>query len=504
MADNGENRIERKRRLARERKQRWRDAQSPETSQRLREEDRQRLLNKRKMSKKAQRPQDGHLYPELINEDGEYERDEKSIHQMEIHSDPYTGLHDEQLDTLSVFDEDEGDDQDIVQATIHSDICAVKLQASGSEEGVQDPLPQSGRQEAGGKQRAPNYKHKEMVVLLRAIRERPTILAGGREVKPGPRAEAWKEVAAAVTAVGYAERDVRSVKHRFDDIRAKMRRMMAKEDSAAAAPSGGPQVIVKYNEWERVLKDMLSQVPVAGAPGLVAQQDPASMSAGRKNGFFDEPQAGASSSSEQDVEDHAPTQQDPEQEEEARREVVGPGYEKEDQNVWVVGLPAGPLATPMEFGPTIPLQQLGSPPRPSYWPDYSGFPPPPPSSSATPWLPPSPGPPPPTSEWSHSPVGPQPLHTGPPPPPPPHAAMPTHTGLPSQSPPPEAAQGEMLNLMRQFVESNRGIQASVSSNHTEIVGILRIQHREMRRHQLIVESYLAGLLQNSENPSALN
>ncbi|KAM4602328.1 uncharacterized protein O3C94_023517, partial [Discoglossus pictus] len=35
-------------------------------------------------------PQDGDLYPELINEDGEYERDETSIHQMETHSDPCT------------------------------------------------------------------------------------------------------------------------------------------------------------------------------------------------------------------------------------------------------------------------------------------------------------------------------------------------------------------------------------------------------------------------------
>ncbi|KAM4622342.1 uncharacterized protein O3C94_020169 [Discoglossus pictus] len=35
-------------------------------------------------------PQDGNLYPDLYNEDGEYERDEKSIHQMEIHLDPCT------------------------------------------------------------------------------------------------------------------------------------------------------------------------------------------------------------------------------------------------------------------------------------------------------------------------------------------------------------------------------------------------------------------------------
>ncbi|KAM4608155.1 uncharacterized protein O3C94_022921, partial [Discoglossus pictus] len=37
-------------------------------------------------------PQDGDLYPDLINEDGEYERDEKSIHQMETHSDPCTEM----------------------------------------------------------------------------------------------------------------------------------------------------------------------------------------------------------------------------------------------------------------------------------------------------------------------------------------------------------------------------------------------------------------------------
>ncbi|KAM4707247.1 uncharacterized protein O3C94_004668 isoform 2-T2 [Discoglossus pictus] len=36
-------------------------------------------------------PQDGNLYPELLNEEGEYERAEKSIQQVEIHSDPCTG-----------------------------------------------------------------------------------------------------------------------------------------------------------------------------------------------------------------------------------------------------------------------------------------------------------------------------------------------------------------------------------------------------------------------------
>ncbi|KAM4707205.1 uncharacterized protein O3C94_004327 [Discoglossus pictus] len=35
-------------------------------------------------------PQDGNLYPDLYNKDGENERDEKSIHPMEIHSDPCT------------------------------------------------------------------------------------------------------------------------------------------------------------------------------------------------------------------------------------------------------------------------------------------------------------------------------------------------------------------------------------------------------------------------------
>ncbi|KAM4622356.1 uncharacterized protein O3C94_020185 [Discoglossus pictus] len=35
-------------------------------------------------------PQDGDLYPDLYNEDAEYERDEKSIHQMETHSGPST------------------------------------------------------------------------------------------------------------------------------------------------------------------------------------------------------------------------------------------------------------------------------------------------------------------------------------------------------------------------------------------------------------------------------
>ncbi|KAM4641300.1 uncharacterized protein O3C94_015688 [Discoglossus pictus] len=150
---------------------------------------------------------------------------------------------------------------------------------SGGEESGGEEVGEG--QDAGGRLRAPNYSHRENVTLLYAVRERPAILVGRREVKPGPKAQAWKEVAAAVTAVGKAERDVRSVKHRFDDMRAKVRRKMAKEASQAAAPNG-PQVTVKYNEWERVAKDLISQLPAPGTSGLVDQQDPASMSGSDK------------------------------------------------------------------------------------------------------------------------------------------------------------------------------------------------------------------------------
>ncbi|KAM4687457.1 uncharacterized protein O3C94_005984 isoform 1-T1 [Discoglossus pictus] len=36
-------------------------------------------------------PHNENLYPEIINDEGEYERNEKTIHQLEIHSDPCTG-----------------------------------------------------------------------------------------------------------------------------------------------------------------------------------------------------------------------------------------------------------------------------------------------------------------------------------------------------------------------------------------------------------------------------
>ncbi|KAM4663643.1 olfactory receptor 8U9-like [Discoglossus pictus] len=65
------------------------------------------------------------------------------------------------------------------------------------------------------------------------------------EVRPEPKAQAWKEVVAEVTVVDTAQM-VRSVKHRFDD-------MMAKEDE---------NMTVSYNEWEKVAEDLLIQVPI--------------------------------------------------------------------------------------------------------------------------------------------------------------------------------------------------------------------------------------------------
>ncbi|KAM4619583.1 uncharacterized protein O3C94_021190 [Discoglossus pictus] len=52
-------------------------------------------------------PQDGDLYPDLYSEDGEYERDEKSIHQMETHSDPCTDSDKVTPPALSESDQEE-------------------------------------------------------------------------------------------------------------------------------------------------------------------------------------------------------------------------------------------------------------------------------------------------------------------------------------------------------------------------------------------------------------
>ncbi|KAM4675868.1 NXPE family member 3-like [Discoglossus pictus] len=73
----------------------------------------------------------------------------------------------------------------------------------------------------------------------------------------------------------------------------------------------------------------------------------------------------------------------------------------------------------------------------------------------------------------------------------------------AKGPPPEAAQEEMLALIRELVAIHRDIQASVCSNHAKIVGILQRQHGEVRRHQLMMESYQSGLLQNSATQRAL-
>ncbi|KAM4651135.1 uncharacterized protein O3C94_013682 [Discoglossus pictus] len=105
---------------------------------------------------------DENPYPELINEEGEYETEENYTHHVELHSHPcegsenvkpsifsklghgeetnvmrhkevkdeatpiivIEGLHHENLDTVIKKEEDESAENDILQVTIHSDLCA--------------------------------------------------------------------------------------------------------------------------------------------------------------------------------------------------------------------------------------------------------------------------------------------------------------------------------------------------------------------------------------------
>ncbi|KAM4652266.1 uncharacterized protein O3C94_014631 [Discoglossus pictus] len=62
---------------------------------------------------------DGNLHPELINEEGEYGREEKDIEQMDVKSDQLAGLSNENLHIVTIKEERE--EMDIQQMVIHSD-----------------------------------------------------------------------------------------------------------------------------------------------------------------------------------------------------------------------------------------------------------------------------------------------------------------------------------------------------------------------------------------------
>ncbi|KAM4650428.1 uncharacterized protein O3C94_013198 [Discoglossus pictus] len=278
---------------------------------------------------------------------------------------------------------------------------------------------------------------------------------------------------------------MRSVKHRFDDIRAKVRRMMAKEEK---------NVILFYNGWESVVEDLLSQVFAAGASGLMALQDPASMSASRKSGSSGETEAVAPS--EQKVEEQSPAQQEYAQGKEERSGAEGPGSEEEDV-IWLVGSPSRPPATLPEFDPTIPLlQRLSLSPGPSHRKDYTSQPQPPPPKQCA-GLAATTGP-----TNTNALTSPGSSRS----PDPPHsdtttAASSTPQGPPSPTSGP-AVQVEMLALMRQQMECLRGIQASISANHAEVMHRLARCNRAERKHHLMTEFYLAGLLRIGVDQSA--
>ncbi|KAM4694339.1 phospholipase A and acyltransferase 1-like [Discoglossus pictus] len=75
------------------------------------------------------------------------------------------------------------------------------------------------------------------------------------------------QVATAFASLGVINRDVKSIKHRYDDCQMKVKRMMAAEVRAARATSGGPPANITYSRWDRTLKEWMKPAAVVGLPG---------------------------------------------------------------------------------------------------------------------------------------------------------------------------------------------------------------------------------------------
>ncbi|KAM4642345.1 uncharacterized protein O3C94_016698 [Discoglossus pictus] len=330
-------------------------------------------------------------------ERGEYEREEEDIQKLETYSNPYTG----------------------------------------SLRGGQDRQAQLGGHKSDRKHRAPNYSQQEFLVLLNAIHNRSHIIHGGREVRAGQRARMWREVAAEVSAVGVHVRDVKSVKHRYDDCRAIVKKKMS-EEAASARASGGGTSSVEYNAWEELLKGRMSAPTVVGIPGLLDTERPETL--------------------------QTPQDQSPQEMEDMAMEEL-----------------ADPSTTMVHFDPTAPLlPQIDPPPSCSYWEDHGSrtaalplpTPPPPlppPKPQPTPVAKPQPTP---VAKPQPTPVAkPQPTPVAPP-----TEAMPRPPASPTPLQPPSATP-ELVGEQDCQIQQ----QEDMGTHFLEMEGIQRNLLQELRR-----------------------
>ncbi|XP_050700300.1 myb-related transcription factor, partner of profilin-like [Eriocheir sinensis] len=117
------------------------------------------------------------------------------------------------------------------------------------------------------KKRRPNFSNEELLVLIREVTDRKTMLLGkldSTRVTREGKNMAWLAVLEAVNAVGVTRRTEDEVKKKFRDFRSFVKKKVADARQEMLRTGGGPTADTKLSAAEEAMAALISEVAIAG------------------------------------------------------------------------------------------------------------------------------------------------------------------------------------------------------------------------------------------------
>ncbi|XP_050691561.1 myb-related transcription factor, partner of profilin-like [Eriocheir sinensis] len=115
--------------------------------------------------------------------------------------------------------------------------------------------------------RRPNFSNEELLVLIREVTDRKTMLLGkldSTRVTREGKNMAWLAVLEAVNAVGVTRRTEDEVKKKFRDFRSFVKKKVADARQEMLRTGGGPTADTKLSAAEEAMAALISEVAIAG------------------------------------------------------------------------------------------------------------------------------------------------------------------------------------------------------------------------------------------------
>ncbi|XP_066121663.1 t-SNARE domain-containing protein 1 isoform X6 [Saccopteryx bilineata] len=112
------------------------------------------------------------------------------------------------------------------------------------------------------KTRKPNFSPRETEVLVQRVRRHYPLLFGAPRGTPARKHRAWSRILQAVNALGFCQRDLGDLKHKWRDLRGRVRKKLAERPQT---PAGGrPAPGLTLSPVERMVAETFSPVAPPG------------------------------------------------------------------------------------------------------------------------------------------------------------------------------------------------------------------------------------------------